>query len=66
LFPAGAKDSPVEYLGSRTVENLANFVKENGKHQADAYAPKEAKPEEGDETASSEAPAASGDDHDEL
>ncbi|BCR92343.1 protein disulfide isomerase PDI1 [Aspergillus chevalieri] len=66
LFPAGAKDSPVEYLGTRSVDDLANFVKENGKHQADAYAPKETKPEGGDEAASSEAPAASGDDHDEL
>ncbi|KAE8156445.1 protein disulfide-isomerase [Aspergillus tamarii] len=36
LFPAGAKDSPVEYEGSRTVEDLANFVKENGKHNIDA------------------------------
>lgn len=66
LFPAGAKDSPIEYLGTRTVDDLANFVKENGKHQADAYSTKEAKSEKGDEAASSEAPAATGDDHDEL
>lgn len=38
LFPAGSKDSPVEYAGGRTVEDLANFIKENGKHQADGLA----------------------------
>lgn len=38
LFPAGSKDTPVEYSGSRTVEDLANFVKENGKHGVDAFA----------------------------
>lgn len=66
LFPAGAKDSPVEYSGSRTVEDLAKFVKENGKHKVDAYAPNDEKKPEGDASASSEAPAATGDEHDEL
>ncbi|RAK75111.1 protein disulfide isomerase PDI1 [Aspergillus fijiensis CBS 313.89] len=42
LYPAGAKDSPIEYEGSRTVEDLANFIFENGKHKVDAHA----KPEE--------------------
>lgn len=37
LFPAGAKSDPVTYTGSRTVEDLATFIKENGKHQVDAY-----------------------------
>ncbi|KAI9803835.1 MAG: hypothetical protein M1825_001715 [Sarcosagium campestre] len=37
LFPAGAKDSPVDYSGSRTIEDLANFIKENGKYKVDAY-----------------------------
>ncbi|KAL8785122.1 MAG: hypothetical protein Q9195_008768 [Heterodermia aff. obscurata] len=37
LFPAGAKDSPVLYSGSRTIEDLAAFIKENGKYKADAY-----------------------------
>ena len=41
LFPAGAKDSPVDYRGSRTVEDLANFVRDNGKHKVDAFAEKE-------------------------
>ncbi|PGH11222.1 protein disulfide-isomerase domain [Polytolypa hystricis UAMH7299] len=37
LFPAGAKDSPVDYNGSRTIEDLANFIRDNGKHGVDAY-----------------------------
>jgi protein disulfide-isomerase A1 len=38
LFPAGSKDAPVEYSGSRTIEDLAKFIKEAGKHQVDAVA----------------------------
>jgi protein disulfide-isomerase A1 len=38
LYPAGSKGSPVEYSGSRTVEDLAAFIKANGKHQVDAVA----------------------------
>ncbi|KAL1595500.1 protein disulfide-isomerase precursor [Nothophoma quercina] len=34
LFPAGKKDAPVDYSGSRTVEDLAQFIKENGSHKA--------------------------------
>lgn len=34
LYPAGAKDSPVTYSGSRTVEDLIKFIAENGKYQA--------------------------------
>ena len=37
LFPAGSKDSPILYSGSRTIEDLAAFIKENGKYKADAY-----------------------------
>jgi protein disulfide-isomerase A1 len=36
LFPAGKKDAPVDYSGSRTVEDLAQFIKENGSHKAAA------------------------------
>ncbi|CAO2656177.1 Nn.00g049800.m01.CDS01 [Neocucurbitaria sp. VM-36] len=36
LFPAGKKDSPVDYSGSRTVEDLVTFIKENGSHKAEA------------------------------
>ena len=35
LYPAGAKDEPVEYQGDRTVEDLVKFVKEHGKHAVD-------------------------------
>ncbi|KAL4729850.1 protein disulfide-isomerase precursor [Fusarium chlamydosporum] len=51
LYPAGGKDSPVTYQGSRTVEDLANFIKENGKYKAEVSVK-----EEGTEEA---APAAS-------
>ncbi|UNI15135.1 Protein disulfide-isomerase [Purpureocillium takamizusanense] len=34
LFPAGAKDAPVTYSGARTVEDLVQFIKENGKYKA--------------------------------
>ena len=45
LFPAGKKDKPVEYSGDRSIEDLAKFVKENGKYGVDAYkAPEAEKP----------------------
>lgn len=37
LFPAGNKSDPISYSGSRTVEDLVQFVKENGKHGIDGY-----------------------------
>lgn len=37
LFPAGSKDSPIDYSGSRTIEDLAEFIKTNGKYKVDAY-----------------------------
>lgn len=46
LFPAGSKDSPVEYSGPRSVEDLANFVKEQGTHKVDAFAAGDEKAEE--------------------
>lgn len=36
LFPAGKKDSPVDYTGSRTVEDLVQFIKDNGSHKVAA------------------------------
>ncbi|KAF2260982.1 protein disulfide-isomerase [Lojkania enalia] len=47
LFPAGKKDAPVDYSGSRTVEDLIQFIKENGSHKAEAV--KAAEPEVADE-----------------
>lgn len=38
LFPAGSKSSPLDYSGARTVEGLAEFVKEKGKWQVDGLA----------------------------
>ncbi|KAI1310345.1 protein disulfide-isomerase [Xylaria venustula] len=35
LYPAGSKSEPVTYSGSRTVEDLIKFVKENGKYKAE-------------------------------
>ncbi|KAI9368936.1 thioredoxin-like domain-containing protein [Aspergillus egyptiacus] len=70
LFPAGSKDAPIEYSGSRTVEDLAKFVKENGKHGIDAFnAPPEEAKENADATeAASEAEPSATEkpEHDEL
>jgi len=35
LYPAGSKDSPVDYTGSRTIEDLAAFIRDNGSHKID-------------------------------
>lgn len=53
LFPAGAKDSPINYSGARTVEDLADFVKENGAHKIDAWVPPAPVAEESAEASSS-------------
>ena len=42
LYKAGAKDSPVEYSGPRTLEDLAAFIKDNGKYGIDGLAGKDA------------------------
>ncbi len=36
LFKAGEKSEPVEYSGSRTIEDLAAFIRDNGSHKVDA------------------------------
>jgi len=46
LFPAGKKDSPIDYSGSRTVEDLAQFIKENGSHKVEGVVAKEPEVEE--------------------
>ena len=38
LFKAGSKEEPVDYSGSRTVEDLANFIRDNGSFGIDAMA----------------------------
>jgi len=45
MYPAGAKDSPIDYSGSRTVEDLATFIKTNGKYKVDAYVAPPPEPE---------------------
>lgn len=49
LFPAGAKTSPIEYSGDRTIDDLAKFVAENGKWKIDVLAGKTPKKSEGEE-----------------
>ena len=64
LYPAGSKDSPVDYSGSRTIEDLAQFVKVNGKHKVDAYGSNDTSDDvnmpDADTTTSKQAPAATG------
>jgi protein disulfide-isomerase A1 len=36
LYPAGKKDSPVEYTGDRSVEDLITFIAEKGTHGIEA------------------------------
>ncbi|KAK5135047.1 hypothetical protein LTR08_005707 [Meristemomyces frigidus] len=36
LYKAGAKDAPVDYTGSRTVEDLVNFIRDSGSFHIDA------------------------------
>ncbi|KAK9471347.1 thioredoxin-like domain-containing protein [Dipodascopsis tothii] len=38
LFPANDKENPIEYTGPRTVEGLADFIKENGQFSVDGNA----------------------------
>lgn len=71
LYPAGGKGSPIEYAGSRTVEDLVTFIKENGKYQVDGLAGGAKKPtERGDVTSSPKATESAASDekdiHDEL
>lgn len=49
LFPGGKKDSPVDYQGDRTVEDLANFIRDNGSYKIDAYVPPPPEPEVAEE-----------------
>ena len=48
LYPAGAKSAPVEYTGDRTIEDLAKFVKENGKYKVDVMGAKKTEGEDSD------------------
>ncbi|RPB00620.1 protein disulfide isomerase [Choiromyces venosus 120613-1] len=50
MYAAGAKDLPIDYAGSRTVEDLATFIKTNGKYKVDAYVAPPPEPETEEET----------------
>jgi protein disulfide-isomerase A1 len=54
MYPAGGKDSPITYQGSRTVEDLIDFIKDNGKYQA-GISPKVEDPAEAAAAATEEA-----------
>ena len=59
LFPAGAKTEPITYSGSRTIEDLAKFVAENGKHKVEVVIPESEDAEMPDaESMAHQAPAA--------
>jgi protein disulfide-isomerase A1 len=64
LFPAGKKTEPVEYNGSRSVDDFIKFIKENGKHGVDGETFKTEEPAESEKP--EQAPAASEEPHDEL
>lgn len=50
LFKAGEKTAPVDYSGSRTVDDLANFIRDNGSHKIDASSAADTESMEGVET----------------
>lgn len=60
LYKSGAKESPIDYTGTRTLEDLANFIKDNGSFGVDAYVapPPEAETEAEDSENLGEAAAA--------
>ncbi|KAI1438030.1 protein disulfide-isomerase [Xylaria sp. CBS 124048] len=65
LYPAGAKGEPITYSGSRTVDDLIAFVKENGKYKAGVEKPEET-PESSATTETTSSAAAEETEHDEL
>ena len=50
LFRGDNKEEAVEYSGSRTVEDIANFIRDNGSHHIDVTSEKGAESMEGVET----------------
>ncbi|KAM0329818.1 hypothetical protein ACHAQA_003982 [Verticillium albo-atrum] len=73
LFAAGSKADPVTYSGSRTIEDLADFIKENGKYKAEVSKKEEVVAEESqaapaatEAEAEAEAAKESDEAHDEL
>lgn len=60
LYKSGAKEAPIDYAGTRTLEDLANFIRDNGSFKIDAYVapPPEAETETEDAENQGEAAAA--------
>jgi protein disulfide-isomerase A1 len=58
LFPAGAKNAPITYSGSRGIDDLAKFVAENGKYKVEVVVPSEESAASDDESRAHQAPAA--------
>ncbi|KAF2007733.1 disulfide-isomeras-like protein [Amniculicola lignicola CBS 123094] len=59
LFAAGKKDAPIDYSGSRTVEDLIQFIKDNGSHKVEVALPEAPKADEPEEELPEQAKAAS-------
>jgi protein disulfide-isomerase A1 len=69
LYPAGAKDKAVTYSGARTVEDLIEFIAENGKYKAkvaEEVAEEPASAADEEPAAETKAEEAKETDHDEL
>ncbi|KAI2618901.1 protein disulfide isomerase [Hypoxylon sp. NC1633] len=66
LYPAGSKGEPVTYSGSRTVEDLIKFVKENGKYEASVEEKKEEETPVAPAATESSSSEAAEETHDEL
>lgn len=49
LYPAAAKDQPIDYTGSRTMDDFANFIKDNGSNKVDVLTADAAREEAGDD-----------------
>jgi len=48
LFPAGGKGAPVDYKGDRSIADLADFIRDNGKYKIDANAANETADKDGE------------------
>lgn len=48
-FPANNKDTPVEYQGTRTLEDLAKFIRSNAANKAEGQVDEAVEEEEDDE-----------------
>lgn len=59
LYPAGSKGTPITYSGSRTIEDLAKFVAENGSHKVEVVIPGEDEIMDEADDMAKQAPAAS-------